>query len=123
MGSLKVFFRELRHVRVHAAGAELHSDRAHCNGTFLHCTLQELRVMGDFCLSDLKRHKSVQDSLLEYVYETYQPRDSIDVTPRVKALKTKVEAHITTIGQQWGKINCLNGSGGSACGADGNGTP
>ena len=97
MEILKAFFGELRKVCLHATGAEHHSDRAHGNGTFLRCTLQDLRVMKEFRSADLERYKVVQDGLLEHMYETYRPRDSTDVTPRVKALETKVEAHGTRI--------------------------
>ena len=123
MGSLKAFFDELRQVRVHAAGAERYRNRAYRNGTFLHCTLQELRVMREFCSMELERHKSVQDGLLEHIYETYQPRDSTDVTPRVKAIETKVEAHGITIGQQRGEINHLDGQNVGGGGAGRGGVP
>ena len=69
MGGLKAFFDELRHARVHAVWAELHSNRAHRNRTFLHCTLEELRVMKEFQYAELKRHK-FQDGLLKHIYET-----------------------------------------------------
>ena len=98
MRSLKAFFDELWQVRVHAAGAEHHRDRAYRNGTFLHCTFQEMRVMQEFRSMEFERHKSVQDGLLEHIYETYQPRDLTDVTPCPKALETKVEAQGITIG-------------------------
>ena len=44
--------------------------------------------MEEFRALEFERHKSVQDGLLEHIYETYQPRDSTDVTPRLKALKS-----------------------------------
>ena len=45
--------------------------------------------------------------MLERIYETYQPRDSTDVTPCVKALETKIKAQASTIGQHRGGINRL----------------
>ena len=68
--------------------------------------------MQEFHSAELDHHKAVQDGLLEHIYKTYQPRDSTDVTPRVKAPETKVEAHGTTIGQHRGEINHLNGRNG-----------
>ena len=60
--------------------------------------------MQEFCSTELERHKSVQDGLLEHIYGKYQPRDSTDVTPRLKALKTKVQAQgITIVQQRWGR--------------------
>ena len=117
MGSLKGFFDELRQVRVHAAGAEHHTDRAHRNGTFLHCTFQEMRIMEEFRALEFERHKSVQDGLLEHIYETYQPRDSTDVTPRLKALETKVEAHGVAIGQQRSELSRARAQPGAGWGA------
>ena len=113
MGGLKSFFDELRKVRVHASGAEFHTNIARKHGMFLHCTLQALRIMQEFREADFERHKSVQDGMLEHIYETYQPRDSSDVTPRVRALETKVDAQAVTIGQQRGDINRLKGGRGS----------
>ena len=123
MGSLKAFFDELRYVRVHTAGAEHHRDREYRNGTFLHCTFQEMKVMQEFCSMKLERHKLVQDGLLEHIYETYQPRDLTDVTLLVKALETKVEAHGTAIGQHQGEINRLNGRNGVGWDTVGGGAP
>ena len=107
MGSLKAFFLELRKVRVPVTGAEYHADIARKHGILLHCTLQELRVMEEFRAADFVRHQSVQDGMLEHIYETYQPRDSTDVTPRAKALETKIKAQALTIGQHRGGINRL----------------
>ena len=105
MGSLKAFFNELRQVRVHAAGAEHHRDRAYLNVFFLHCTFQEMRVMQELRSIELERHKSIQYRLLKHLYETHQPHDSMDVTPRLNALEIKVKAQGITIGQQRGEIN------------------
>ena len=79
--------------------------------------------MQEFRSMELERHKSVQGGLLEHIYETYQPRDSTDVTPRLKALETKVEAQGITIGQQQGEINRLNGRPGAGRGAGRGGVP
>ena len=123
MGGLKAFFDELWQVRVHAAGVEYHRDRSYRNGTFLHCTFQEMRVMQEFRSMELERHQSVQDGLLEHIYETYQPRDFTDVTPRLKALETKVEAQGITIGQQRGELNRLRCQPGAGRGAGRDGVP
>ena len=79
--------------------------------------------MQEFRLMEFERHKSVQDGLLEHIYDTYQPRDSTDVTPRLKALETKVEAQGITIGQQRGELNRLSGRPGAGRGAGRGGVP
>ena len=44
---------------------------------------------------------------MEHIYETYQPRDASDVTSRVKALDTKLEDTVKTLGQHRGELNRL----------------
>ena len=107
MGSLRGFFLELRKVRVQATGAEHHTDYGNKHGILLHSTLQELRIMEEFRAADFVRHRMVQDGMIEHIYETYQLRDSTDVTPRVKALETKLEDQAKTIGQHQGELNRL----------------
>ena len=107
MGSLRGFFVKLRSVRVHASGAKYHEDFGKKHGIYLHSTLQELRIMDEFRAADFVRHRSVQDGMVEHIFETYQPRDGSDVTFRVKALKTKVEETMKTTGQHRGELNRL----------------
>ena len=98
MGSLRGFFLELRKVRVQATSAEHHGDYGNKHGILLHNTLQELQIMDEFRAADFIRYRTVQDGMIKHIYETYQPRDSTDVTPRVKVLETKLEDQAKTIG-------------------------
>ena len=107
MGSVRGFFIELRAVRVHASGAEYQEDFAKKHGRYLHSSLQELRIMQEFRAADFVRHRSVQNGMMEHIFETYQPRDGADVTSRVKILETKAEEATKTLGQHRADINRL----------------
>ena len=107
MGSVRGFFLELRGVRVHASGAEYQDDFAKKHGRYLHSSLQELRVMHEFRSADFVRHRSVQNGMMEHIFETYQPRDGADVTSRVKTLKTKADEASKVLGQHRVDLNRL----------------
>ena len=82
-----------------------------------------MRIMEEFRALEFDRHKSVQDGLLEHIYETYQPRDSTDITPRLKALETKVEAQGVAIGQQRSELSRARAQPGAGRGAGRGGAP
>lgn len=121
MWDLKIVFDELRKVRVRAVSAINHSDRAQRNGTFLHCTLHALWVMDEFRQAEIERHPAIQNGLLQFVFETYQPRDSTDLSPCVTALETLTASHTSSIGQHRADINRLNGGGARRNGGNGGG--
>ena len=63
--------------------------------------------MYEFREVDFVRHRSVQDGMIEHIFETYQPRDGADVTSRVRALETKAEESSKLLGQQRADLNRL----------------
>jgi hypothetical protein len=103
--SLRGFFEELRKVRVDASAAHLAATPADVNALFLHCTLQELRVMREFKALDWAGHPCNQRSLVDHLHATYLPRSALaaqrggGIDKRVTALETQVSSAKSTIGQ------------------------
>ena len=89
LGSLRTLFEELKEVRVKAASAQLCATVVEQNALFLHCTLQELRIMRAFREDDWHDYPAVRGGLVQNLYETYQPRTGTDLTARVSSMENR----------------------------------
>ena len=103
--SLRSFFEELRKVRVDASAAHLAATPLEINSLFLHCTLQELRVMREFKEMDWTGHPCNQRSLMDHLHATYLPRSILaaerggGMENRVKDLEAAMKSGKSTMGQ------------------------
>ena len=86
-GALKVMLDEVHTVRVNATSAHLMTD-AEGMGTFLHATLQELRVLTGFQDKMIKNHHLVRASMVAHLFNTYVPKSELDLT---KSSNTSLE--------------------------------
>ena len=86
-GALKVMLDEVHTVRVHTISAHLMTD-SQGMGTFLHATLQELRVLTDFRDKMIENHHLVRASMVAHLFNTYVPKSELDLT---KSSNTSLE--------------------------------
>ena len=55
-------------------------------GTFLHVTLQELRVLTDFWDRMIENHHLVRASMVAHLFNTYVPKSELDLTKSSNSL-------------------------------------
>ena len=86
--------------RVGGAGAQYYTDPLQQNASFLHHTLQELRVLKEFKDSGFGGNKAVKEGLLDHIFESYVSRDSVvNSAAKLKTALDAAEAATRAVGQ------------------------